>query len=212
MDFLTPNPNFKIFLSCTRANKLGLALVLLGALFILNACQHYSKKSCEETNWRKEAFLFALGGEDPDIYNKIAKKCKALKVDVDKQVFREGFDEGATQFCSSASALEYGQGGYPYKGTCKNLNEKEYMKTYTKGRLIFLSSQYKKVSAQLEESNSRLWRKRNEYELEANTSPTLASRAYDELESYKAENERIKSDLESLQSMIKDLQKESVKD
>lgn len=192
--------NKKIFLFLNIVTFLG-----------LGGCQHFSKNYCEDTNWRKEAFLYALSGESRDIFKNISKKCKAFKVDVDQQVFNEGFDEGAAQFCSPPAGFDYGKGGYLYKGTCKNLNEKEYMKSYIQGRLVFLNEQFKKTNAQLEESNARLWRKKNEYELEANTNPALASRAYDELESYRAENERIKSDLEAIKEMISELQKESTK-
>lgn len=177
----------------------------------LVSCQQFTKKYCEDTNWRKEAFLFALSGENRDKYSEISKKCKSLKADIDKQVFDEGFDEGASQFCEATAAFEYGQQGYMYKGTCKKLNEPEYLKKYNKGRLSYLQNQYDLKQKSLEESDSRLWRKKNEFELEANTNPNLAVKAYDELESFKAENERIKSELEILKKLISDLQLESTK-
>jgi hypothetical protein len=181
-------------------------------ILLLTSCQQFSKSYCEKTNWRKEAFLLALSGENRDSYKKFAKKCAPHKTEIDKQVFNEGFDEGASQFCTNKAGLEYGKNGYPYKGTCQNINENDFIKNYIRGRLIFLNARYKSLEQQLEESDAMVWRKKNEYELEANTKPALAEVASDELESIKAENERIKADLEQLRAMITDLQKESIKD
>lgn len=186
--------------------------LILISLCFFTSCQQFSKSYCEKTNWRKEAFLLALSGENRDSYQKFAKKCAPHKTEIDKQVFNEGFDEGASQFCTNKAGLEYGKNGYSYKGTCQNINETDFIKNYIRGRLIFLNAKYKDLEQQLEDSDARVWRKKNEYELESNTKPALAEVASDELESIKAENERIKSDLEKLRAMITDLQKESVKD
>ncbi len=181
-------------------------------LIFLSACQQFTKSSCEKTNWRKEAFLLALSGENRSEFTKLAKICQRFKVQIDRQVFNEGFDEGASQFCEKDAALEFGKSGFVYKGTCENFNENEFVRTYIYGRLQFLNQKYKKTLKKLEESEARLWRKKNEFELESNTKPTLAVKAYDELESFKAENERIKSDLEGLKNMISDLKKEAAKE
>ncbi len=191
---------------------LKFCLYLLFANFALTACQQYSKRYCEKTNWRKEAFLLALSGESRDIYVKFAKKCRTHRTEIDKQAFDEGFDEGTAQFCTNKAGLEFGKNGYLYKGTCKNLNENDFIKNYIRGRLIFLNKQHKKIQHQLEDSEARVWRKRNELELESNTKPVMADVVSDELDSIIAENERLKGDLENLKSLINDLQKESVKD
>lgn len=187
-------------------------LVFISLTFGLIACQQFTKSHCEKTNWRKEAFLLALAGESRNSFNKISKQCKKFKVDIDAQVFNEGFDEGAIQFCNTKSGITYGQQGGTYRGTCKNFNETEYIKSYINGRLSFLNNQYNLKKISLEESEARLWRKRNEFELESNTNPNLAVKTHDELESLKAENELIKTELENLKKMISDLQKESVKE
>jgi hypothetical protein len=204
--------SFKFIQKCFYEYK-SWVYILAGFILSLGlaSCQQFTKKYCEDTNWRKEAFLFALSGENRDKFHEISKKCKSLKVEVDQQVFNEGFDEGASQFCEPKAAFEYGKSGYMYKGTCKTQNENEYLKKYNKGRLSFLQNQYDLKQKNLEESDARLWRKKNEFELEANTNPNLAVKAYDEMESLKAENERIKSELETLKQLITDLQKETSK-
>lgn len=181
-------------------------------VFFLTACQQYSKSYCEKTNWRKEAFVLALSGESRSSYDKFAKRCQPFKTEIDKQAFNEGFDEGASQFCTNQGGLDYGKNGYLYKGTCKNFNETDFVKNYIQGRLKFLEAQLKKTQEQLEESDARVWRKRNEYELESNTKPAFAENAQDELDSIMAENDQIKSDIEKLSALIADLQKESLKD
>lgn len=186
--------------------KLINSVLSLGML--LTGCQQSSKKFCENTNWRKEGFFTALNGKSRRIFEDYSKKCKEKKVELNSAVFNEGFDEGASQFCERSAAIAYGAEGLLYDGTCEDLNEVEFLKSYRKGRLSFFQRKYNSKKTQLEESESRVWRKNNEFKLEVNTNPGLASIAYDELESLKAENERLKSELMIIKESIRDLKKE----
>lgn len=181
-------------------------LIFLSTLFTQLGCQHVNKKYCEDTNWRKEAFLLALQGENRSKFSEFQKQCKPFKVEISQQAFNEGFDEGASQFCQSDAGINYGKLGLEYKGTCeKHQNEIDFIKKYNHGRLIFLKKQLELKESKLEESDTRLWRKKNEFELESNTNPALAVKAYDELESYKAENERLKTEIQDLKKTIETL-------
>ncbi len=183
-------------------------LVLSFCIFITQlGCQHVDKKYCEDTNWRKEAFLLALQGENRNRISEFQKQCKPFKVEISAQAFNEGFDEGASQFCNSNAGVSYGASGSEYKGTCeRHANEIDFLKSYNRGRLSFLKNQLIVKREKLEDSETRLWRKKNEFELESNTNPALAVKAYDELESYQAENERLKVELEGLIKVINSME------
>lgn len=177
----------------------------------VTGCEHFSKKVCENTNWRKEGYLIALKGEPRSQFLKFKKKCENKNVEINEVVFNEGYDEGRAQFCKSESAYDFGKQGFKYQGACQDLpqGENEFLISYNKGRIEFLKKQMKSLKAKLADSETRLWRKRNEYELEANTNPASASKAYDELESFIAENERLKQELDELNNMISALQEKN---
>ncbi len=188
-------------------SKVLIFLTAMAQTCFFLSCQHISKKYCEDTNWRKEAFVVALQGENRTKFIEFQNQCKPFKVDLNQQSFDEGFDEGASQFCLSEAGREFGASGLIYKGTCeKHANEIDFFKNYKLGRLDFLKNQFDSKSKKLEESNARLWRKKNEFELESNTNPALAVNAYNELESYRVENERLKSEIGNLNAQIIDLE------
>lgn len=177
----------------------------------LLGCQQVHKKYCEQTNWRKEAFFSALQGQNRKQLLELQQQCQKFQVTINVQAYNEGFDEGAIQFCSTESGKDYGARGEKYNGTCEgHSNELHFLKSYKLGRLKYLKKQVKLKKIQLEESEARLWRKHNEFELESNTNPALAVKAYDDLESFKAENERLKSELQSLNKLIEDLNSKEI--
>jgi hypothetical protein len=182
--------------------------LILFLLPLLIHCEHYTKKFCENTNWRKEGYFIGLKGEPRSHFLRFKTKCESKNVDISEAVFNEGYDEGCAFFCKAEPAFEFGKSGFKYQGACKDLPQGEqlFLSNYNKGRIEFLKKQIRLLKSKLAESDTRLWRKRNEYELEANTNPALASRAYDELESFIAENERLKQELGDLNATVKELE------
>ena len=175
--------------------------------FLLGGCQQALHRNCKKANWYKEAYLLALKGQGRDIYKKKASECLKFNVKINKSIFFKGYEKGALLFCQPDWAYKFGLDNQTYKDTCPKKMEKKFFKNYFKGQLHYYKKKLQLKSKELAESDSRLWRKRNEYELEANTHPETASEAFDKLESSKAENTRIRSKLNDLKLRIEALKK-----
>ena len=186
-----------------------LSLFFLFLFILLGGCQQAERKNCKNANWHKEAYILALKGYGRDIYKEKNKECLKFDIKINKDYFFKGYEKGASQFCQPRWAYKFGLDNQTYKDTCPQKMEKVFFKNYFKGQLHYHQKKLQNKSKELAESNARLWRKRNEYEFEANTNPEIASKAFDQLKSSKAENTRIRWELDELNSKVEILKKKT---
>lgn len=181
----------------------SLLTLMLGTLF---GCQNTEKIKCEQTNWRQQAYLDALNGSDINDFKKTKDRClKLYKINIKSELYQEGFETGLAKLCHPDAAMQLGLSGKEYRGTCKNLDEEKFLTAYRKGRLVFFRQLYNENTKKILDSEARVWRKQNEYELEANSNPEAAREAYDVLESYRSELSRLQKEKEQLKQKIDEL-------
>lgn len=176
------------------------------ALLSLSACQSLEKVRCEENNWRQQAYIDALEGQTLDEATPTLKRCKErFNVDIRSEVYKEGFESGLAKLCTRSYGYEFGLKGYEYKGTCQTREEPGFLMAYRSGRLQYLKSLRQQLQLDIQDSEGRVWRKKNEYELEANSNPQAARQAYDVLESYRAELQKLRESQAEINARIAEL-------
>lgn len=173
---------------------------------LLQACQNTAKLGCEDTNWRQQAYVDALKGVPIDKFTSTQQYChKNFGIEIQSEMYKEGYDLGLAKLCTRSQGFEFGAKGKEYFGTCKESDEEGFLKAYRSGRLKFLSKLSNQLNQEIQESEGRVWRKQNEYELEANSNPQAAREIYDVLESYRAELLKLQNDQLELKTRIQDL-------
>lgn len=177
------------------------------ALLGLIGCQNSAKKECEEKNWRQQAYMDALNGIPLKNFKKTQEQCqKRFNIEIQNEIYKEGYDLGLVKLCTREQGFEFGINGKEYFGTCQERDEDTFLKSYRFGRLEYLKKLRQHLNTEIQESEGRVWRKQNEYELEANSNPTAAREAYDVLESYRSELLRLQEEQTRLNKRITDLE------
>lgn len=185
------------------------ALFILPILLLMSlaGCQNTAKKDCEDKNWRQQAYMDALNGIPLKNFQKIQEFCqKRFNIEIQNEIYKEGYDLGLVKLCTPIQGFEFGKNGQEYRGTCRERDEDSFLKSYRQGRLEFLKKARQQLTIEIQESEGRVWRKQNEYELEANSNPTAAREAYDVLESYRSELLRLQEEHTQLNKRIADLE------
>lgn len=176
-------------------------------LISLAGCQNSAKKDCEDKNWRQQAYMDALNGIPLKNFQKTQELCqKRFNIEIQNEIYKEGYDLGLAKLCTPVQGFEFGKNGKEYRGTCRERDEDSFLKSYRQGRLEFLKKARQQLTIEIQESKGRVWRKQNEYELEANTNPTAAREVYDVLESYRSELLRLQEEHSQLNRRIADLE------
>lgn len=180
---------------------LSVFLIFLG----LTACQNTAKQECEDKNWRQQAYLDALNGLPLNRFQKVQDQCQKFNVEIQSEIYKEGYDLGLVKLCTRQQGFEFGLKGREYYGTCKERDEEGFLKAYRSGRLQYLKKVHAQLYKDIQESEGRVWRKQNEYELEANSNPQAAKEVYDILESYRAELTKLQQEYADVKTRIDEL-------
>jgi len=158
------------------------------ATSVFLGCQSSLVKSCPELNWRVKAESLALQGEAmTEHLNKLKTTCKKFATNLEIENFKEGFQRGLAQLCTTGKGFDYGATGEDYKKTCPDYRETNFLKGYYKGRLEFLDARLIKIDELYNSSQERVWRKEREYTIMLNQDPERAKLEADVLDSYREE-------------------------
>ena len=135
-------------------NHFNISQVIVVCIFLLQGCSTYSLKECESFDWNERGYLNALDGKSENFgiahYHEACNK--KYKIEVNIKEFKLGYQKGLQIFCMPEKALEFGNKGGTYLGTCPQEKEPNFLNKYTLGFNQFLKEKVEK----LERENSYL--------------------------------------------------------
>ena len=104
----------------------------LGLLIILSSCSTLSKQDCESINWLSRGTNDAAKGVEISQFNKYAKECSGVGVNIPKGRYQQGYQEGLVHYCNYEKGYNRAlDGDGPFKA-CDNVNE-AFSQGYAKG-------------------------------------------------------------------------------
>jgi hypothetical protein len=131
-------------------------MIILQALLFTAGCSTYSKKECQQMDWRNQGVKYAMEGRTLDQgrshFHETCERDHEIAFDV--QSFESGYQDGLKNFCSPDNGARFGAKGGVYAGICPADSEPQFLAKYHSGREGYLE---KKVH-ELKEENARLSR------------------------------------------------------
>lgn len=113
----------------------GLACIFLAGS--LGGCASMSEEECLNADWRLMGFEDALQGRSTATIAQHRRACAAVNVTPDLDLYRQGHEEGARQYCTPANGYRAGSSGSTYQGICPADLETAFMRGYQDGRELY---------------------------------------------------------------------------
>lgn len=128
----------------------------LVALFF-TACSHPSSRSCQELDWYELGRQDGAKGHKNNNRREIATVCPDSDHSLSEALYHNGFDAGASQYCSPENGFELGRSGRTYADICPPLLQDEFLQSYQRGRRFTeVENQKNQIESRLQTLNSRL--------------------------------------------------------
>lgn len=113
----------------------GVACILMAGG--LTGCASMSEEECLNADWRLMGFTDALQGRSTAALAQHRRACAAVNVTPDLDLYRQGHEEGARQYCTPANGYRAGSSGSTYQGICPADLETAFMRGYQDGRELY---------------------------------------------------------------------------
>lgn len=113
----------------------GLVCILFAGS--LSGCASMSEEECLNADWRLMGFTDALQGRSTAALAQHSRACAAVNVTPDLDLYRQGHEEGARQYCTPANGYRAGSSGSTYQGICPADLETAFMRGYQDGRELY---------------------------------------------------------------------------
>lgn len=107
------------------------------AIFFLSACATLSEEECLAGNWRAIGFEDGAQGQPPDRVGDHRRACEAHGVTPDLELWRIGYDEGLTRYCTRPNGFRVGAEGTTYHGVCTGPFGAAFLAAYQDGRALY---------------------------------------------------------------------------
>ncbi len=116
-------------------------ILILGLAALISSCSAMSPKECKVADWKTVGYQDALNGNDTQIadYN---KSCAKVNIKPNTQLYMQGYNQGATVFCTYDNGLKTGKNDDYLSNVCKRPGlEYNFMQGYQKGQKIYAKQQ-----------------------------------------------------------------------
>ena len=137
-------------------------LIVMTVLVV--GCSTFSKKQCQNFNWKTEGYQMAIEGlTEVETLELFRNKCELKhEVSADKEALKKGFAEGIQVFCRPSLARRFGSKGGYYRGSCPKELEDSFYKEYAKGVNSYLYSQVTLLQSEVSSMRATLSSLRSE--------------------------------------------------
>ena len=117
--------------------KIGRVLPLL--LLALSAgCTTLKEKECRSIDWHEQGRVDGAEGYEATRRGDHSSACRRYGVAPDMDAYRAGREEGLSQYCTSANALQQGMKGAPYRQVCTGDVGQQFSVVYARGKALNL--------------------------------------------------------------------------
>lgn len=129
--------------------------VALGAALALSGCASMSDEECLTADWRLLGYEDALQGRSTATIAQYRRACAAVSVTPNLDLYQQGHQEGARQYCTAANGYRAGSNGSTYQGICPADLETGFMRGFQDGRELYsLASEISTLQASITKQES----------------------------------------------------------
>ncbi|NQZ33306.1 MAG: DUF2799 domain-containing protein [Oceanospirillaceae bacterium] len=103
------------------------------AIFI-SGCASLSQSECISANWYDLGAQNAMSGKESSYVAEHTKACGEYAINPDFTLYKLGWLNGQSQFCTAASGWRFAAKGGHYKNTCSLYNERDFLAGFRLGK------------------------------------------------------------------------------
>ena len=123
--------------SCAKSPSRIALVLLLGALWALQACTTLNKQECLNADWRTVGYEDGAGGYAATQIGLHRKACAKHGVQPDLDLYMQGHGQGVRDFCTPRKGYHRGVNGVRYQGVCPPDLEPAFLQAYNQGRTVY---------------------------------------------------------------------------
>lgn len=106
-------------------------LMLAGSLV---ACETLSEDQCRKADWAERGRLDGRNGEPEAFLEAHRRACAKAGITPDDRRWRQGWADGAREFCVPRVAWQRGLDNRGYSGSCRDFDEAVWLRWYRAGK------------------------------------------------------------------------------
>lgn len=110
-----------------------LQMLLLPALLLVG-CETMTEDQCRKADWAERGRADGRGGEPESHLDAHRRACAKAGVTPDERRWRQGWAEGARDFCVPRVAWQRGLDNRSYHGSCRDFDEAVWLRWYRAGK------------------------------------------------------------------------------
>jgi len=111
-------------------------LIIIFLSASLAGCATMNRAECLNADWYMIGMEDGMRGALPSYIGKYRRACAKYNITPDLEAYRNGHNEGISQFCTKARGFYMGEGGASYTGICPPELEYEFLEGYNQGRRL----------------------------------------------------------------------------
>lgn len=135
----------------------SLRLLVLAGTLAVSSCATLNESECRSVNWQELGHRDGAGGYPRSRLEEHRKACSEFGLAADDAAWRQGYDDGLGDYCTTENGYRVGlRGGY-YAQVCPVADEAEFVAAYELGRETYdVEREIGEVSRRIESLESRL--------------------------------------------------------
>lgn len=141
-----------------RAAAIAAPAAALATVLGLAGCASLSEAECLSGDWRVIGYNDGAAGQPPGRVGAHSEACARYGVAPDLDLWRFGYNEGLTYYCTRSNGFQQGVYGATYYGVCSGPAADEFTLAYRDGRQVYdvrqalaqANSDFSTISSELE--------------------------------------------------------------
>jgi hypothetical protein len=109
---------------------------LLILVILVTGCATMDQSECTMANWNEIGVNDGQEGKKATYYSEYQKDCSGFGITVDTEAYKEGWNVGISNYCTSDNGYSEGAIGRFYQNSCPAEYESEFFSAFQMGRAI----------------------------------------------------------------------------
>lgn len=111
-------------------------ITLTVGTLLLSSCASISKDECRAGDWERIGYKDSSSGHDSSRLGSHIEECGKVGVQIDKNLYTKGYQDGLKIYCTYDKGLEVGRDGGFYRDICPGDLAREFRRGYQLGQQI----------------------------------------------------------------------------